>query len=487
MLYESGFLFWGSIVLGAIAITALLLSKRIPTIEPFMWLSIVGILFGWYSELRAKPINNLPDGITLQEVNIRILYPLSGSAESQIRYKSEVQTPDGQWLTIRLQSPEMIIDSYGSEAIATLDLSALRTLKSEGYRNYLISEGFVAQGNVHKLYSLRPMNHPPISSRLQSFRQQLIHRFDEEARVSIDQQSRGLIYALSLGDRSLLPRELKTQFASAGVAHILAVSGYHLGIVYGLVSLLIGKFLWRYRHRRYRYILILLSLVLYTLMTGASTATVRALLMSTIALGAKLLDRPSDPVQLLSLVLLVFLCINPFAYYSIGLLLSVSAVWGIYTFLPLFQRWFNPSRKWLKWFADIISISLSAQIGVFPILLMSFGTASLGFLWSNIPIVFISGVLIPLALLSFFILQIFGQLPAILLQLLNYLAISMEGVTNLFTTENYGINLHARFDLIALILYYAIAYLASRLLHGYICRMEENKLIHREIESGALL
>lgn len=453
--------------------------------ELLMWLSIVGILFGWYSELRAKPIQELPDGITLHEANIRILYPLSSSAESQVQYKSEVQLPNGKWLTIRLQSPEPITNSYGREGKATLDLSALRTIKGEGYRHYLMSEGFEAQGNIQKVYLLRPMDYPPLSSRLQGFRQRLIDRFDSVASEAINWRSRGLIYALSLGDRSLLPRELKEQFASSGVAHILAVSGYHLGVVYGLISLLIGKLLWHYRFRRYRYLLILLFLILYTLMTGASTATVRALLMSAIALGAKFLDRPSDPIQLLSLVLVVFLCINPFVYYSIGLLLSISAVWGIYTFLPLFQRLLNPSRKWLSWFANIISISLAAQIGVFPFLLMYFGTASLGFLWSNIAIVFISGILIPLALLSFFIIQIFGGLPLILLKGLNYLAIAMEGVSHFFTAQNYGINLHARFDLIALILYYAIAYLAYRLLHSYVCRIEEDRLVHRQVESGA--
>ncbi|WP_211639902.1 ComEC/Rec2 family competence protein [Porphyromonas levii] len=482
VLYESGYFLWGSIVLGALSIIALILSKRIPTIELLMWLSIVGILFGAYLSLRARPIDGLPLGSTLYQTPIRILYPIGASAESQIQYKAQIQLPQGQWLTIQLHSPKEIPDCYGKEGRATLDLSSLHTITSRGYRNYLKSEGVQAEGHLHTLHTLQTMSHPPLISRLQRFRQYLIDSFELQAHCHIPWQDRGLIYALALGDRSYLSKDLKKQFAASGVAHILAVSGYHLGIVYGLLSLLMGKLLWRHRYRHYRYGLILLFLVLYTLLTGASVATVRALLMSSIILGAKLIDRPVDPIQMLSLILLLLLFHNPFAYYSIGLLLSVSAVWGIYTFAFLIKLYLRPHNRRLQWLSTLIAISLSAQVGVLPILLTSFGTASLSFLWSNIPITILTSLLIPVALLSFLIVQVFGSLPTFLLVVLRYLASATETLTYLFTPEYYGINLHAQLHPLVLLLYYPLVYLLYRKFYQYAFRhrMWHSKATQRE-------
>ena len=193
-------------------------------------------------------------------------------------------------------------------------------------------------------------------------------------------------------------------------------------------------------------------------------------------IAGKLLARPIDPIQLLSLVFVIFLAINPFAYYSLGLLLSLSAVWGIFSFYPLFIRCLNPTNRFLQWLRDLICLTISAQIGVLPLLFLNFGSAPLVFIWSNIPLLFLSSLLIPLALLCFLLTALFGWVPNALLQLLNLLAEWMHAVTNLFSPN--PINLTIRFDWVALILYYLIAYLAYRLLHSYTCRLEAQRLIH---------
>lgn len=480
LIFQSGYLLVASILF-ALVIGVLLLYpfKKIDR-ELIIWTLLIAIAFGLYGQLRAIPFGLVAHPQTLFHAKIKLLHPIIASAESQVQYQAKVELPSGQWINVQLRvpSPETIpeADSYGTEGVATLDLSPLSSIKNKGYRRYLISQGINAQATVQSIASLTPMKRKPLISQLQAWRYHLRQRFDALSAPQISWQSRGLIYALSLGDRSLLPTSLKQQFSHTGVAHILALSGYHLGVVMWLFCLLIGRILWRYEWRQLRYLLLLSLLIAYTLFSGASTATVRALLMSVIVIAGKLLARPIDPIQLLSLVFVIFLAINPFAYYSLGLLLSLSAVWGIFSFYPLFIRCLNPTNRFLQWLRDLICLTISAQIGVLPLLLLNFGSAPLVFIWSNIPLLFLSSLLIPLALLCFLLTALLGWVPNALLQFLNLLAEWMHAVTNLFSPN--PINLTIRFDWIALILYYLIAYLAYRLLHSYTCRLEAQRLIH---------
>lgn len=484
LIFNSGQLF---IVSGVLLIIALILIfnpyEKLYS-EVFVWIILFAIVFAFYSNLKSKDFKEIDTGVTLHNTQIKILHPIITSAENQIRYRAKVKLNHDKWKDIQLDVPSVntidLEESYGSIGIATLDISPLTSIRSESYRKYLISNGINATGTIQTIKELKPMERVPLTSKLLHWRYHLKERFENISSQHITWQNRGLIYALSLGDRSLLPSEMKRQFSDSGVAHILALSGYHLGVVMWLVSIVIGRAIWQHKWRHLRYLIMIILLIAYTLFSGASVATVRALLMSCIALSGKFLNRATDPIQLLSIVMLIFLVINPFAYYSVGLLLSISAVWGIYSFFNLFQRLLNPTNSILRWFGNVISITVSAQIGVFPLLLMYFGSAPLTFIWSNIPLVFISGILIPLSLISFVLMLIFGELPTLLLESLNFLSNCMNSVTNMFSSHQWNIVLH--FDWISLILYYIIAYTSYRLLYNYTCRVELKRLIHKETE-----
>lgn len=102
------------------------------------------------------------------------------------------------------------------------------------------------------------------------WRESLIRHFDLSVERYIDEKGRALLYALLLGERSRLDRSDKEVFAEAGLSHLLALSGFHLGIIYLVVARVLSWLLPLYRYRKLRYILLLLSLVAYTLFTGAA-------------------------------------------------------------------------------------------------------------------------------------------------------------------------------------------------------------------------
>ena len=195
-----------------------------------------------------------------------------------------------------------------------------------------------------------------------------------------------LLKALLTGDRSGLPRETVRIFRESGGAHLLALSGLHIGILY----LLLSRFLWPLgnspRARRFRYALTVLAAGLFTLMTGASPSIVRAFLFIFLTETARLLSRPRNPLRILSTALLIQLVLTPSAISSVGFQLSYLAMAGIFLLFPILDGWypetsrFDPVRK--IW--EAAALSISCQVFTGPLAWLRFHTFPTYFLLTNL-------------------------------------------------------------------------------------------------------
>ena len=195
-----------------------------------------------------------------------------------------------------------------------------------------------------------------------------------------------LLKALLTGDRSGLPRDTVRIFRESGGAHLLALSGLHIGILY----LLLSKLLWPLGNslpaRRVRYALILLSAGLFTLMTGASPSIVRAFLFIFLTETARITGRPRDPLRVLTTALLIQLVITPSSITSVGFQLSYLAMTGIFLLYPILEAWypkglrFDPVRR--IWQAAALSISCQTFTG--PLAWFRFHTFPTYFLLTNL-------------------------------------------------------------------------------------------------------
>ena len=195
-----------------------------------------------------------------------------------------------------------------------------------------------------------------------------------------------LLKALLTGDRSGLPQETVRVFRESGGAHLLALSGLHIGILY----LLLTRILWPLgnspRARRVRYALIVLAAGLFTLMTGASPSIVRAFLFIFLNETARIACRPRDPLRILSTALLIQLVLTPSAITSTGFQLSYLAMAGIFLLFPILEGWYpkgpriDPVRK--IWEAAALSISCQAFTG--PLAWFRFHTFPTYFLLTNL-------------------------------------------------------------------------------------------------------
>ena len=189
-----------------------------------------------------------------------------------------------------------------------------------------------------------------------------------------------LVKALLTGDRSGLPRETVQVFRTSGGAHLLALSGLHVGILY----LFLSKLLWPIGNspiaRCVRYVLTVLLAGLFTLMTGATPSLVRAFLFIVVNETSRLVNRPRDGLQVLSAALLVQLVLAPSAISSLGFQLSYLAMAGIFLLYPVLEAWYpkgpriDPVRR--IWQAAALAMPLTTLLmgsAVTTILLQGLG------------------------------------------------------------------------------------------------------------------
>ena len=201
-----------------------------------------------------------------------------------------------------------------------------------------------------------------------AFRHRLLERYRE---YGVGEQQFAVIAAMTLGDRSHLSQETKDLFSLSGASHILALSGLHLSIVYGLLSML-------YRGgRRFRFlheILVLLAVWAYTMMVGMSSSVVRSATMLSIYSLFSLQHRDKMSVNVLAFAAIVMLFVRPMDIYDVGFQLSFASVLSIL----LFYRYVNallPSIRLslIRTLWQMAALSIAAQIGTLPLVAYYFG------------------------------------------------------------------------------------------------------------------
>ncbi len=158
-----------------------------------------------------------------------------------------------------------------------------------------------------------------------------------------------ILRALLLGESGGVPQEIRELYARTGVSHILAISGFHVGVVaFFLFSLVYCVARWsqflllRANLRRTILVLTIPGLLFYLFLSGAAPATVRSVIMICACIVAVLLERETDPIHSLMLAALMILACSPSALFDISFQLSFLAIWGILVLTPLLM---HPFRK----------------------------------------------------------------------------------------------------------------------------------------------
>ncbi|MFH1690182.1 MAG: DNA internalization-related competence protein ComEC/Rec2 [Candidatus Eisenbacteria bacterium] len=202
-----------------------------------------------------------------------------------------------------------------------------------------------------------------------------------------------VLRGLLLGTGRELPEELTQAFRRSGTVHVLAVSGLHVGfivlIVHGVLRSLRVP-------RRAARLLVLPALVAFVLIVGARPSVVRASAMAAFLMAAPLLERRPNPLNALGAAALALLIVRPGSLFDLGFQLSFSAVGGILLLHRPFEKTlsaaFGARGRWVGRFAAPLALSLSAQVGVAPILIGVFGEVSVVSPIANLAVVPLAGI-----------------------------------------------------------------------------------------------
>lgn len=237
-----------------------------------------------------------------------------------------------------------------------------------------------------------------------------IYKFKNKASdliaLALPAEIAGLGQAAVLGETDNISKETKDEFARSGLSHILAISGMNITImVVILVELLIAAGLWR----KQAFLASAVALILYLILICFPASAFRAGVMGFIGALAVAIGRPSAALRSLVYASFLMLIFNPkLACFDIGFQLSVLAVLGLIYFEPFFGYYLHKmsTAKIFSYIADTFSITLSAQLLTFPVLVQDFGQISLAALPANLSAVWMAPFLIfliPIAIISGFI------------------------------------------------------------------------------------
>lgn len=237
-----------------------------------------------------------------------------------------------------------------------------------------------------------------------------------------------LVNALLTGDRSSLDSSVMNSFRDSGASHILALSGLHLGIIYGILLKATSIFGKHPTVKAVRSLIIISLCGIYTLATGASPSLVRAFLFILVNETARLTHRSNNPLRVYCAALFIQTSINPQVISSTGFQLSYLAMAGIFLLYPALKKWYpqeeaagdmliekdagrtesdglegvtidkgccRARRCWTSWMKTILSaaprkiwdaaaLTISCQVFTGPLAWWKFGTFPKYFLLTNL-------------------------------------------------------------------------------------------------------
>lgn len=227
-------------------------------------------------------------------------------------------------------------------------------------------------------------------------------------------QQIGMIKALSIGAQDAISQNQWEIFRSTGTTHLIVISGSHISLITGMVYLLTRRtWVWlgilSISPHKIAAILAWPAGMFYSGLAGYSIPTLRAMIMLSVALGAIVWQRHTNPFQILLLALLAVLAIDPLAVLSIGFWLSFLAV-GLLIYVSAGRL--GRSSAW----RETIAAQLASFIGLSPLLIIFFQQMSLispVANWLAAPLIGL--LVVPLALLGVILLFVWPALAEILL------------------------------------------------------------------------
>lgn len=301
--------------------------------------------------------------------------------------------------------------------------------------------------------------------------------FQETLAEYAGEKNAGTASAMLFGDRSGLDEEDYEKFQRNGTAHVLAVSGLHVGIVYAFISGIIGG-----RRKMTSNIIILAILFFYAALAGFSPSVMRAVTMIALHVFSTIKNYRYDLMSAGAVSASAMLLADPYELFSLGFQMSYLAVFTMGLLIPIFSG-IRPreltDRHALETFVSkrLLPI-LAIQVGMAPFTAYVFNYFSVSAFIANLPVVFLAGIVIPCGLIAMAVYVCMPPLMPFMSFVLGKLTQVMSSVNEFFYFDG-----RSSFDVVSpplllICLYYGLLFFGgSEMCRVFLSRNDKNALV----------
>jgi competence protein ComEC len=271
---------------------------------------------------------------------------------------------------------------YGDVLRVAGEMATPPRLDDFDYRGYLAHQGIYSTMLYPEIEVLDKGRGSPPLAWVYSLRGRLAQEIVEV----LPEPQASLAQGIILGIRGNIPQDIKDDFTRSGTAHLLAISGLHLGIMAGI---LLGIGLWLFGRRRYLYVWLALGAVwFYTIITGMNPPVVRGAIMASLFLVAEFMGRQRSAMVALTLAAAVMVGVHPYILGDAAFQMSFLAMAGLIFIFPILRELGQRATAAVvgeegalastaNVVVDTLSATLGAIIAVWPVVAYYFGIISL--------------------------------------------------------------------------------------------------------------
>lgn len=303
------------------------------------------------------------------------------------------------------------------------------------YALYLESIGIKHIIKAQKLYICEVAGRHTLTGRMHIVRESFLRKLELETGRDIS----AMMGAVLFGCKDNMDEEVIEEFQKNGTAHILAVSGLHIGIIYGVIT---G--LWKRKKGLFYFASVMLFFICYAALASFSPSVVRAVIMIGLHMASGLLHKKYDLSSAAFFAALVMLVKNPMYLFNTGFQMSFLAVLTMAMMIPVVKRIYS----------GMFLAGVSIQIGLMPYIAYVFNYFSPGAVVVNVPVVFIAGILVPVGVCSVALSYICGPLFGMSAQIIEGLCHILTGLNHVTAVEGISVFSVVSPDIRVIALYY---------------------------------
>lgn len=325
--------------------------------------------------------------------------------------------------TIIYNIPDTTVWMPGDTVNATVRCSRVENFTGDfDYRRYMEERGVFYTCFFGRNSSLEVLKNgtPPLRTLPARLRWKFSAAVDSAMPSEDMVRIRAVMKALAYGYQDEIPAVIEESFRQSGAIHLLALSGMHLGLLYGLLLKLLALIGNSPTAKRIRSTVIIAALWAFTIFTGCGVSILRAAVMFSLYEAGVLAGRRRNGLNALSLSAIIITVADPSAPSGISFQLSYAAMTAIFLIFPHLRAIVKTRNRISGRIADACAMTIACQATTAPIILLHFGTFAFYSLLANLlcsPIVSIAMLLIPAVLIIQDTANVILSLPGRLLEL----------------------------------------------------------------------